>query len=76
MIKFVSVIAAAGMAFGLATAIQAAPTPEEQTSPEQVKMCKEGLQSCQGGDRGACVIALKTCVGVDRQAAMKAINEG
>ena len=76
MNKFVGAVAAAGIAFGLAFSVNAGPTPEPQTSPEQVKMCRDGITACQGGDRGACVVAVKTCVGEDRQTAMKAINEG
>jgi hypothetical protein len=76
MNKFVGVVAAAGIAFGLAFSANAGPTPEQQTSPEQVKMCRDVITACQGGDRGACVVAVKTCVGEDRQTAMKAINEG
>ena len=76
MNKFVGVVAAAGIAFGLAFSANAGPTPEQQTSPEHVRMCRDGITACQGGDRGACVVAVKTCVGEDRQTAMKASNEG
>lgn len=67
-----TVVAIAGLSTAaLADAHGNHPTAEEQTSAEQVQMCDSGLQSCQGGDVGQCVVALKTCVGEKRQQAMK-----
>ena len=77
MRKSVYAIAAAVVAFGLAApAFAAGPTPAEQTSAEQVSMCRAGLKGCEGGDTNACVVALKTCVGDQRQKAMKLMEGG
>lgn len=77
MRKSVIAIAAAVVAFGLAApAFAADPTPAEQTSAEQVAMCRAGLKGCEGGDTNSCVVALKTCVGESRQKAMKLMEGG
>lgn len=68
-----TILAIAGVAIiGLATPVFAAePTAAEQTSPEQVQLCESGLQGCQAGHVNECTLALKTCVGEQRQQAMK-----
>jgi hypothetical protein len=63
---------AGAVVIGLASPVLAAePTAAEQTSPEQVQLCEAGLQGCQAGHVNECTIALKTCVGEQRQQAMK-----
>ncbi len=65
------VVAIAGLSSAALADGHGGPTAEEQTSAEQVQMCDTGLQGCQGGDTGQCVVALKTCVGDKRQQAMQ-----
>ncbi len=76
MRKSAYVIAAAVVTFGFAAPALAGPTPAEQTSAEQVSLCRAGLKGCASGDTNACVKALKTCVGDQRQKAMKLMEGG
>ena len=68
-----TILAIAGAAvIGFASPLLAAePTAAEQTSPEQVQLCETGLEGCQAGHVNECHVALKTCVGEQRQQAMK-----
>ena len=72
---FIALVAAAAFGGFAASGIAAEPTPEEQTSAEQVQMCTTGLEQCQGGDSMGCVTALKTCVGEQRQKAMMLMEQ-
>ncbi len=76
MRKTIAALAAVA-ALGFAGAAVAEDIPhEEQTSPEQVKMCDDNLAMCAAGDDSwACVTALKTCVGDKRQEAMTLMAE-
>jgi hypothetical protein len=73
--SIIALVAAAALGGFAASSMAAEPTPEEQTSTEQVKMCMSGIEQCKAGDTQGCVVALKTCVGEQRQKAMMAMEQ-
>lgn len=73
-----AVVAAVGMMAmsTMSTTAFAGPTAAEQTSQEQVSLCRSNTTGCREGDQNACHIAMKTCVGKARQDVMTILEEG